>query len=206
MLKIFEIYFYQNLYKIIFEYRFWKVFHMNSQTIIIIIKMINILQGYTMFKSHHSKHFIHRLGLHTVYIITDLLHMRFDVLTEESMSMFLFWVVTPCGLVGRHQRFGWIYGLKIDAVSSSETLVSSYKPTRRYDSEFKKKSPNNRTSLLSVHIRKIDNILHIEPSQQYCIAFFVSVLNMQFVTLGCKQIVTDVRSRGRTFQGVPWRN
>jgi hypothetical protein len=37
--------------------------------------------------------------------------MRFDVLTAVKMSMLVFWVVTPCGLVGRYQRFGGTYCL-----------------------------------------------------------------------------------------------
>jgi hypothetical protein len=31
---------------------------------------------------------------------------RFDVLTAVKMSMFVFGVLTPRGLVGRYQRFG----------------------------------------------------------------------------------------------------
>jgi hypothetical protein len=32
--------------------------------------------------------------------------MGFSQKYLENISMFLFWVVTPCGLVGRYQRFG----------------------------------------------------------------------------------------------------
>jgi hypothetical protein len=32
--------------------------------------------------------------------------MRFEVLTAVKMLMLVFWIVTPCGLVGRYQRFG----------------------------------------------------------------------------------------------------
>jgi hypothetical protein len=32
--------------------------------------------------------------------------MRCDVLTAVNMSMLVFWVVTPCRLLGRYQRFG----------------------------------------------------------------------------------------------------
>jgi hypothetical protein len=32
--------------------------------------------------------------------------VRSDVLTAAKMSMLVFWVVTPCGLVGRYQSFG----------------------------------------------------------------------------------------------------
>jgi hypothetical protein len=39
--------------------------------------------------------------------------MRFEILTAEKMSMLVFWVVMPCGLVGRHQRFGGTYSLHL---------------------------------------------------------------------------------------------
>jgi hypothetical protein len=35
--------------------------------------------------------------------------LRFEVLKAVKMSMLVFWVATPCGLVGRYQRFGEIY-------------------------------------------------------------------------------------------------
>jgi hypothetical protein len=47
--------------------------------------------------------------------------MRFEVLTAVKTSMFFFWVVTPCGLVGRYQS-----SPKMEAVCASETLVSTY--------------------------------------------------------------------------------
>jgi hypothetical protein len=39
--------------------------------------------------------------------------MRFDVLTAVKMLMFVFWVVTPCGFVGRYQRIGETYYLHL---------------------------------------------------------------------------------------------
>jgi hypothetical protein len=52
-----------------------------------------------------------------------------DVLTVVKMSMLVIWVVPPCGLVGRFQRFGGKYylhlALKMEAIYSSETLVST---------------------------------------------------------------------------------
>jgi hypothetical protein len=39
--------------------------------------------------------------------------MRFEVLTAVKMSMLVFWVVTPCGLVGRFQRFRKTYCLHL---------------------------------------------------------------------------------------------
>jgi hypothetical protein len=35
--------------------------------------------------------------------------MRFEVLTAVKKSMLVFWVVTPCGIVVKYQRFGGTY-------------------------------------------------------------------------------------------------
>jgi hypothetical protein len=32
--------------------------------------------------------------------------MRFEVLAAVKVSMLVFWLVAPCGLVGRYQLFG----------------------------------------------------------------------------------------------------
>jgi hypothetical protein len=48
---------------------------------------------------------------------------RFEVLMAVKMSMLIFGVVKPCGLVGR------CHALKKGAISSSETLDSAYKST-----------------------------------------------------------------------------
>jgi hypothetical protein len=45
--------------------------------------------------------------------------------------MLVFWVVTPCGLVGRYQRFGETYCLLLQGL----TFVSTCKSTRRYNPE-----------------------------------------------------------------------
>jgi hypothetical protein len=58
--------------------------------------------------------------------------MKFKFLTAVKMSMLVFWVVTPFELVGRYQRFR---GPEDGAVCSSETLISAYKFTRRYNPE-----------------------------------------------------------------------
>jgi hypothetical protein len=36
-------------------------------------------------------------------------YVRFEVPRAVRMSMFVFWVVTPCGLGGRYQRFRGTY-------------------------------------------------------------------------------------------------
>jgi hypothetical protein len=66
--------------------------------------------------------------------------MRFGVITAVKMSLMVFWAVTPCGIVDRYRRFGGTYclqlqgktyktsRLKMEAVCSSETLVSTYSP------------------------------------------------------------------------------
>jgi hypothetical protein len=43
--------------------------------------------------------------------------------TVGNLSIMVFWVVTPCGLVA----------LKMEEIFSSETLVSTYKSTRRHN-------------------------------------------------------------------------
>jgi hypothetical protein len=40
-------------------------------------------------------------------------YVRYKVLTAVNMSMLLFWVVTPYGLVGRYQCFGGTYCLHL---------------------------------------------------------------------------------------------
>jgi hypothetical protein len=40
-------------------------------------------------------------------------YMRFEVLTAAKMLMLFFWIVTPCTLVGRYQRFGETYCLHL---------------------------------------------------------------------------------------------
>jgi hypothetical protein len=49
------------------------------------------------------------------------------------MSMLLFWVVMPCRLAGRYKHFEETLALKMEAVCFSETLVPTYKSTRRHD-------------------------------------------------------------------------
>jgi hypothetical protein len=39
--------------------------------------------------------------------------MRFNILTAVKISMLVFWVVTPCGLVGRYHRFRGTYCLSL---------------------------------------------------------------------------------------------
>jgi hypothetical protein len=37
---------------------------------------------------------------------TEQICIIFEILTAVKMSIFVFWVLTPCGLVGRYHRFG----------------------------------------------------------------------------------------------------
>jgi hypothetical protein len=39
--------------------------------------------------------------------------MRFEVLPAVKVSMLIFWVVMPCGLTGRYQRFEGTYCLHL---------------------------------------------------------------------------------------------
>jgi hypothetical protein len=48
----------------------------------------------------------------------EVLAMSFQQVSQSvtqwvSMSMLVFWVVTPCGLVGRYQRFEGTYSLHL---------------------------------------------------------------------------------------------
>lgn len=56
--------------------------------------------------------------------------MKIQVLTAMKMMLYL-WAVTPCGFVGRSQRFSATYCLS----STLETLVSTYKFMQRYNPE-----------------------------------------------------------------------
>jgi hypothetical protein len=48
---------------------------------------------------------------------------KFEVLTAVKVSMFVFWVITSCGLVRRYESFGGSMFLR---------NVGTYKSTRRY--------------------------------------------------------------------------
>jgi hypothetical protein len=46
--------------------------------------------------------------------------MRFEVLTAVKLLMFVFWAVTPCGLVGRRQNSGGTYLISSSGIFSAE--------------------------------------------------------------------------------------
>jgi hypothetical protein len=64
--------------------------------------------------------------------------VNFNVLMAVKVLKFVFCVVTPQTLADRYQRFGEKNCLNISHEDGgsifSETLVSTYKSTRRYDS------------------------------------------------------------------------
>jgi hypothetical protein len=101
---------------------------------------------------------------------------RFEVLTAMKKSMLFFWVVTPCGLAGRYQRFGQTYYLHLrgwrwwlstfrryasspssgwseEARRSSEALVTKQKKSAR------RNNPEERTS-------KQSRRAHVETTQK----------------------------------------
>jgi hypothetical protein len=57
--------------------------------------------------------------------------MRTEVLTAK-MSMLVFGAIMLCELVGKYQRFGETYCLHLQGCSS-ETMVSTYNSSRRYN-------------------------------------------------------------------------
>jgi hypothetical protein len=82
------------------------------------------------------------------YSSNKIKFVRFDVFTAVIMMMMIFfWVMAPCRLVSRCQRFREIYGLhpvlssiissalKMETVCFSETLAPTYEPTRLQNPE-----------------------------------------------------------------------
>jgi hypothetical protein len=49
-------------------------------------------------------------------MVKYFLFVKFENLAAVKMSMFVFWVVTPCGLVGRYQHFGGTYASSFNAL------------------------------------------------------------------------------------------
>jgi hypothetical protein len=60
-----------------------------------------------------------------------LLYVRFEVLMAVKMSMLVFWIVTPCELVGRDQRFGGTYYLHLQGWRVLGKMPHRRKDTRR---------------------------------------------------------------------------
>jgi hypothetical protein len=44
--------------------------------------------------------------IHFTKLYTSRISVKFEVLKAVRLSMLVFWVVTPCGLVGRYKRLG----------------------------------------------------------------------------------------------------
>jgi hypothetical protein len=74
--------------------------------------------------------------------------MLIDVV--NNLSILFFWVVTPCGLVGRYQRFGETYCLRPQGWIGgcfSETLVSSHESTLCHNPEEQHRHVRRRENL-----------------------------------------------------------
>jgi hypothetical protein len=56
-------------------------------------------------------------------IITLYEYVRLEVLTAVKMSMLFFWVVTPCGLVGRYSMFLRNFGIYLQAHTASQSRI-----------------------------------------------------------------------------------
>jgi hypothetical protein len=75
------------------------------------------------------------LSLHSLLngVSSTIQGIRLEVLTAVMMSVLFFWVEMPCELVGSRRNIQSPFSaLKIETVCVSETLVSTYKSTRRY--------------------------------------------------------------------------
>jgi hypothetical protein len=54
-----------------------------------------------------------------------------DVLRMVTISMLVFWVVTPCGLAGRYRRFGGTYRLHLQDWGVAIAVEGLIRPTAR---------------------------------------------------------------------------
>jgi hypothetical protein len=61
--------------------------------------------------------------------------MIFEGHKATKMSMFVFWFVTPYGLVGRYQRFGETYCLRLQGDSMFLRSAYTYESTQRCNPE-----------------------------------------------------------------------
>jgi hypothetical protein len=52
--------------------------------------------------------------------------MRFEVLMAVKMSILVFWVVMPCGLVGRYQHSGGTYCLCLQGITTQKTTLTLF--------------------------------------------------------------------------------
>jgi hypothetical protein len=109
-------------------------------------------------------------------VIHYVLKRRNHPKTRSHLSM-LTWVVTPCGPVGRYQCFGGTQCLYLqgwsfspEALCSSETLVSIYKSTWRYNLEGR-----HRRHYRCENIESRTVCSSIVASPSYCIDSWISV-------------------------------
>jgi hypothetical protein len=74
-------------------------------------------------------------------------YVRFEALTAVKMSMLVFWVVTPCGLVGRYstnvseEYTASIFRVEDGGIMFLRNVGTTYKFTRRYNPENQHRYP-----------------------------------------------------------------
>jgi hypothetical protein len=75
----------------------------------------------------------------TVKLNINFLCVRCEIFTAVKMLIVVFWIMTPCCLVGRYRRFGGTCRLtstlQMEAIRFFETLVITYKTTGRHNPE-----------------------------------------------------------------------
>jgi hypothetical protein len=104
------------------------------------------------------------------------------VLMAVKMSMLVLWVITPCGLVGRYQRFGatyredggsiflWNVGIYLQvhtALQPRRTTSPSAKHTRKFQAVYVKSSCNSKfgtTNLIRLYLGRLQ--AHLDHTLQ----------------------------------------
>jgi hypothetical protein len=90
-----------------------------------IIKLLDL-----RLKIGHNKTLGLTIQFSSIIIVIIQYSIRFEVLTAVKMSILVFWLATPSELVGRYQRFGEIYCLHLQSVTTQK--INYIIRTKRY--------------------------------------------------------------------------
>jgi hypothetical protein len=74
----------------------------------------------------------HHIGSNPAQVSQRKCSVRFEILTEVTMSILVFWIGTPCGLVGRYQRFGELATTIFNLEDGGSTLYAKFESIVSY--------------------------------------------------------------------------